>query len=505
MLKLPVVLIPRLDGGLTGNLIRRITARVRKGGGRLTDAFGEGRTAVQKHQRPKVVVIGAGSLFFGRQAIWQMAHSPHLNTGTLGLIDSDPVHLEKMAALARKVVAHTGVELRIEASCDPAAVLPGADFVVLSFADHSVRYRGLDCAIALKYGVRMCSGDTIGPGGIMRVLREFPVILAYAKQIERQCPDAWVINYINPTAANGIGLRLFAPRLKSFALCDGLHMPHVKREYAARAGIIRKAEDFTAATDRNFDFRIAGPNHFTWLLKAAYKGRDVAPAIARALRKAADRETAGDDADAKTRFNETISYALYECFGYVPTCTAHTKEYVRFWQGLGKTPETVPPLSIWETGDRYERHAAMWAQVDSFNYGLRPIADFMKAMGPDHATDIVETMWADLKKPFFINTANGDTVPNLPADAFLEMLCDLSMDGPKPRPIGPAPVGLRGLWQQVLDTHELSVRAAVTGSRDTLLQAFLCDPLVSSVADAKAMIAELLRAERKALPAIWFR
>ena len=40
-------------------------------------------------KKPKVVVIGAGSLFFGRQAIWQMVDSPHLNRGTLALVDND--------------------------------------------------------------------------------------------------------------------------------------------------------------------------------------------------------------------------------------------------------------------------------------------------------------------------------------------------------------------------------------------------------------------------------
>ena len=51
-------------------------------------------------QQPKVVVIGSGSLFFGRQAIWQMAHSPHLNQGTLALVDKDPARMEKMGLLA---------------------------------------------------------------------------------------------------------------------------------------------------------------------------------------------------------------------------------------------------------------------------------------------------------------------------------------------------------------------------------------------------------------------
>ena len=147
----------------------------------------------------------------------------------------------------------------------------------------------------------------------------------------------------------------------------------------------------------------------------------------------------------------------------------------------------------------------MWKDVDAFILGSRNIGEYKKAYGPDHATDIIETMWSGLKKPFFINTPNNGAVKNMPNDAFLEMLCDLSMKGPVPRPVGDAPVGLRGLWQQVLDSHELTARAAVTGDRDILLRAFACDPLVSSIADSKAMIEELLIAEKDALPPIWFK
>jgi alpha-galactosidase len=93
----------------------------------------------------------------------------------------------------------------------------------------------------------------------------------------------------------------------------------------------------------------------------------------------------------------------------------------------------------------------------------------------------------------------------MPDDAFLEVLCDVDMSGPKPRPIGAAPVGLRGLWQQVLDTHELTAQAAVSGDRDVLLRAFVCDPLVSTLPDARAIIGELLAAERDALPDYWFK
>ena len=454
---------------------------------------------------PKVVVVGAGSLFFGRQAIWQMVTSEVLNTGTLALVDTDPTHLARMSALARKAIAHRGVKLALASSTDRREVLRDADFVVLSFACKSVMYRALDCALSEKHGIRMCSGDTIGPGGIMRTLREFPHILACCRDVQELCPEAWVINYINPAAANGIGLNIFAPRLKSFALCDGLHMPYVKDLYAHRAGIIGPGESLTAGQDADFDFRIAGPNHFTWLVKAAYRGEDVVPAIAEALRRIAATETDGPDQGAKARFNNTITHEFYEAFGYIPACTGHTKEYVRYWQGFGGGEDVIPPLSIWDHIPRYEAHRAMWNEVDGYTYDAVPMDAFFEKTRPDHATDIIETMWGGLGKPFFINTPNGTAVPNMPEDAFLEMMCDVRMEAVAPRAIGPAPVGLRGLWQQILDTHELSARAAESGDRDLLYAAFACDPLTQSLADTRRLMNELLEAQRDALPKYWFK
>lgn len=458
-----------------------------------------------KPQHPKVVVIGAGSLFFGRQAIWQMVASKHLNSGTLALVDTDSERLSKMTQLAEMVVAEAGVPLTIEAATGWKEALQGADFVVLSFAEATVKYRGIDCAISEKYGVRMCSGDTIGPGGVFRAMREFPEILGCARDIERLCPDAWVVNYINPSAVHGIGLKRYAPKLKSFALCDSLHMPHVKRRYALRAGIIRSDAEYTAELDREFDLRIAGVNHFTWMLKAEYRGKDVMPDIAEAIRQQAATEDTGGDVGAKAKFNNAIAYALYEAFGHVPVCVSHTKEYVRYWQGLGRTPEPIPPLSIWETEDRYERHAVMWRQVDGFLSGETPIAEFMTTFGPDHATDVIEAMVGGLDKPFYINTFNEGTVTNMADDAFLELLCDVSMEGPKPRPVGEMPRGLRGMQEVVLDTHELTAQAVATCDRGLLERALLADPLTNSLGDTKAIIRELLGAEREALPACWFQ
>lgn len=454
-------------------------------------------------QYPKVVVIGAGSLFFGRQSLWQMVHSPHLNRGTLALVDTDSERLKSMAMLAEKVIAANGVPLALEASTDRRDVLEDADFVVLSFADRSVKFRGIDCEISEKYGIRMCSGDTIGPGGIFRAMREFPIILDCARDIEALCPDAWVINYVNPTTVHGLGLRRYAPKLKSFALCDSLHMPHVKRRYAVMAGIVASADAYDEDVDLRFDLRIAGVNHFAWVLKAEFDGRDVAPAIAESIRVEAEKEKDSDHG-AKLRYNNTITYQLYQILGYVPTATGHTKEYVRFWQGLNHSPEDVPPLSLWETEDRYRLHDAMWQQVDDFVTGRIPIDQYMTVFGPDHATDVIETMVGNLHKPFYINTFNQGAVTNMADDAFLELCCDIDMAGPRPRPVGEMPAGLHGMQQLVLDTHELTADAVAQCSHNLLRRAMLTDPLSNSIADIDAIIAELLQAERDALPDCWF-
>ena len=455
-------------------------------------------------QHPKVVVIGAGSLFFGRQAIWQMTQSPHLNRGTLSLVDTDAERLDKMGALARMVAADCDVELRIETASDWRDVMPEADFVVMSFAADTVRYRGLDCEISERYGIRMCSGDTIGPGGIFRAMRELPAIMACVDDCLRLCPDAWVINYINPSTVNGMAIARFAPDAKSFALCDSLHMPHVKLRYARLAGIIKDDSEWNPALDTEFDLRIAGVNHFTWLLKAEYQGEDMSDRIAKALKPSKAADHMDGNLGAKALHNDAIARQLYDAFGCVPACVSHTKEYLRYYQGHGIAPDAIPPLSIWETDMRYARHAEMWRQVDDFVNGVEAISGFRTALGPDHATEIIENMVGGLGKPYYINTPNRGAVTNMAQDAFLELLCDIDMAGPLPRPVGEMPRGLRGLSEQILDTHELTAEAVVKADYGLLRRALLTDPLTNSIADADAILQELLDAQRDILPAHWY-
>jgi alpha-galactosidase len=145
----------------------------------------------------------------------------------------------------------------------------------------------------------------------------------------------------------------------------------------------------------------------------------------------------------------------------------------------------------------------MWQQVAGFVSGRTPINTYMTTFGPDHATDVIETMVGNLGKPFYINTPNRGAVTNMADDAFLELLCDVDMAGPRPRPVGEMPRGLRGMQETILDTHELTAEAVAKCDMTLLRRAMLTDPLVHSIADADAIIRELIAAEADVLPACW--
>ncbi len=448
-------------------------------------------------QHPKVVVIGAGSLFFGRSCIWEMIHSPVLQGGTLALVDVDADRLAKMKKLAELVKANHQSPLTIEASTNYRDVLRGADFVILSFAYRNAHFRGVDCTLSEKYGIRMCSGDTIGPGGVLRSLREFPQIIDICQTIEQVCPDAWVLNYINPTAVHGIGLRRHFPKLKSFALCDAQYQ--LRKRYAEILGV---------PNDDKLVVQSAGPNHFTWLLRVAYDGQDLLPKVIEHARAKAlediNTQAQGNAKSSKGAFNNAIALELYDRLGALPTVVGHTKEYVRYYQGLGKAGrESFPPLMLFEVPLRLEWTGRVWDRIDAYLSGAAPISEFDTEFGPDVATDIIASMWGNLGKRFFINTDNNGAISNLPDDAYLELYSEVDMNGPRPLPVGKLPVGIRGMCQLVLDTHELTAQAIYEGNRDLLLRALLVDPLTNSIGDAQALLDDLIEAEAEALPASW--
>jgi len=456
---------------------------------------------------PKVTVIGAGSYFFGSPVIYRMATSPHLAGGTLALVDVDAGVLRTMMQIARRVFKKSGCGVKLIGSTDRREVMRDSDFVVLTFSWRNAHYRGVDTEIAARHGIRMCSGDTIGPGGIFRAMREVPVALSVARDARRLCPNAWVINFVNPTAVLGMALRRFAPDVRSFALCDGHHEPYCTLHWCGVAGIVDEgAEEISPDVQAKIDLAIGGVNHFTWLLRFRYDGKDMMPAVRKwvADRAREERKNPSEE-DSKSRYNFTYAQKLFDVFGIYPDTIGHSKEYVPYFQGYGVRQPEPEPIALFDAPARAEQMAEEWRRKRKYASGKLSPDHFLKHGRGDHATDIIESMWGGLGKSFFINTTNGGAITNLSDDAFLECRCDVDMRGPRPQPTGAFPRGVLALQQQVLDTHELTAEAAATGDKATLRRAMLTDPICNNIPDADACIRDLLAAQKDVLPGYWYK
>jgi len=377
---------------------------------------------------------------------------------------------------------------------------------VLTFSDRNAHFRGLDTEIAARHGIRMCSSDTIGPGGIFRALREVPHVMDVAEAVRRSAPDAWVINFINPTAVIGIALRRFAPEVKSFALCDGHHEPGNTLHWCWEAGILpADADHVPPDVMSRLDLKIGGVNHCTWMVRFRYAGRDMLPRIRRNFLEAVRAEKEDVSEKAKPRYNAHYALQLFALFGAFPTAVSHTKEYVPYFQGYGVKPVKPEPLRCFDAVRRQSEMDAAWDETRAFASGKRTVRQFLRGGRADHATDIIESMWGGLGKPFYINSLNRGAITNMLDDDLVELRSDLDLRGPRPQPFGPMPFGILGLQRQVLDTHELTAAAAVSGDRALLRRAMLSDPICNNIPDADACIRDLLDAERDALPGYWRR
>ena len=456
-------------------------------------------------QSPKVVLIGAGSVFFGRQTIWSMVSKAALSGGTLALADTDETKLRWLESLARRAIEARGVPLRLELSTDYRELLPGADFVILAFAVEGVTLRGVDSEISTRHGMIMCSGDTIGPGGTMRTLREVPRQTEILQEVRRTCPQAWVINWVNPTAAMGIAMMRHFPDLKTLAICDNPHNPRFDDQLIIRAGLAESREAITDALRSRVKIRVTGVNHFNWLIEMRLGEEDLTGRIKEALRHATQEEHVASSEDSKINLANRIASDLAENLGYVPMCIWHTMEYLPYFQGHGVNRADTVAINQWRVDIRRQWMQEGWDDMAALASGSRPIADYLENTTADHASDIIEAMWTGSGKVFYINTPNQGAVPNMPDDAFLELPSRVDLTAVRPLAFGEIPRPLTGFIHRVLDEHELAVEAATTCCRQTLRQALLASMVAVNIADVNACMEELLEAERDYLPAAWFQ
>ncbi len=450
----------------------------------------------------KIVLIGAGSAMFTHGLVADMIQSPDLGPWELGLVDIDPQALETAEGLSRRMVDARGAEIAISASTDRRGVLPGADVVVSTIGVGGRRAWEADVFIPRKYGIFQPVGDSVMPGGVSRAMRMIPALVDIAMDVRELCPDAWFFNYANPMTANCWAIRK-ATGAPVMGLCHGTF------------SVERYLAQFIGAPPEEVTSLFVGLNHLTFIFDFRWKGRDAWPLVRAKL--AEERGEPGDMEKLRQEFPEIrmaktyikaadnpFSWSLFETYGAFPAVLdRHVVEFFpeRFPDGqyYGKKMG-VETFSVEETIARGDQiYANMKAQAQG--EGSLDERVFERAEGEhEQLLDILRSIQGDQRRIFAANLPNWGAIPNLPAEAVLELPAVATGTGLRPLQIPDFPDTIAAIITRKLTAASLTVDAALAGDRDLFVEALLADGAVTDPEVARKMADELLEAHREYLP-----
>jgi len=423
--------------------------------------------------------IGAGSTNFTLRLLSDILHeSDFIEGGELRLVDIDPVVLEEVYEAAQALVASAGRDFTITKHTDFREAMPGVDFVFFTFVTGCYASWKTDVEICTRFGALQAVGDTIGPGGLIRALRNIPVVVEVAREMERVAPNAWAINYSNPEGALCLAIEQYTS-IRTFGLCHGT--PDTVKKLA---------KEVYHVPPEQLRYSAAGVNHLTWITKLEIGGQDVYPDLPRLLR------------ESGLAAREPISAQLYDIYGLYPAPgDRHVGEFFPFYlkeqvlreQGYHWGNVDFAPLDA----DR----ARAAGQVHDLMAKRSGFADF--GTSGESATHFIRALATDKPTVEMANVINRGYIENLSDGMIVELPVFVDAFGLHPQKVGALPDGIAAKCETLGREYRLIAQAAVECSRDLALQAIMIDPLAANVPYPAELLDALLAAYADLLPRGW--
>jgi Alpha-galactosidases/6-phospho-beta-glucosidases, family 4 of glycosyl hydrolases len=423
-----------------------------------------------------IAFIGAGSVVFTRQLLFDILRFPELADARIALFDIDPRRLETAEGTARSVAGQVGAQPTLVATLDRQTALAGADFVINMVQVGGISATRTDFEVPAQFGLRQTIGDTLGIGGIFRALRTFPVLQGIAEDMAAVCPDAWLLNYTNPMAMNVQWLSRVAPSVKSVGLCHSV--------YWTVAGLC----DVVGVPLEGTDYSAAGVNHQAWLLRWERDGEDLYPRLAAKI--AADPQ-----------LRRRVRVDMYRRLGFYPTETSeHSSEYVAWYLRDPREVERLRiPVGVYldisaDNVADYERTRELLAAGENVP---------LESTATEYAPQVIHAIVTGARTKIHANVANDGLIDNLPPGAGVEVPCVVDGGGLHPQAVGALPVQCAALNNTFLAVCELTVTAAREGDPRHVRQAAMLDPNTAatlSVDDIWALCDAMTQAHGELLP-----
>ncbi len=423
-------------------------------------------------QGPKIAFIGAGSTIFLKNIVADILMRKELQRTHLSLMDIDESRLDDACCLTRKIISTLGVPATTSGHLSQEAALDGADFVVVAFQIGGYKPCTVnDFAVAKKFGLEQTIGDSLGIGGIMRGLRTVPYLLRLCEDMTRFCPDALMLQYVNPMAINCWALSRLFPQIKVVGLCHSV--PYTVEELAEDLNIPSK----------EMRFRCAGINHMAFFL---HLERLTSSGGVQDLYPELFREYKQGHIPKPNRLNprcpNLVRYEIMDRLGYFVTeSSEHFAEYVPWFIKKGR-PDLIRRFQIPldEYLVRCEEQVSDWQKQSQRCQDDSPLE---LSPSQEYASDIIDSIWTGTPSIIYGNVPNTGLITSLPDNCIVEVPCLVDKNGIQPTYIGSLPPQLTALIRTNLSVQELTVEAIAEQDRQFIYHAAMMDPRTGTELD----------------------
>lgn len=430
----------------------------------------------------KIVVIGGGSSYTPELIEGLLNRYHEMPVASLWLVDIEEgkEKVEIIAGLARRMIAKAGLTIEVVATLDRESALRDADFVCSQFRAGCLDARISDERISLKYG--LIGQETNGLGGFANACRTIPIALEIAADMERLCPDAWLLNFTNPSGMVTEAI-LRHSRIKAVGLCN---VPVIMQK-----GITTLLQ---CADEKEVVMQVAGLNHFIFVRQILHKGKEWLPEVIAEIN--AGRDPLVPRNIPPFRWPSHLLQGL----GMIPCA------YLRYYYmkddllrqelaeagGEGTRGEVVKQLE-----------KILFDQYRDPHLAVKPKA--LEGRGGQYyseaACELMNAIYNDKRIIMHVNTRNNGAISGLPDDCAVEVSSLITASGPLPLNVAPFPEDTLRLLQLMKSFERLTIEAALTGNRHTAWRALMLNPLIVSGEKLELALDEVIAENCQWLPA----
>ena len=440
-----------------------------------------------------LTVIGGGSVNWMRVLMKDIYMIDEIPGGQIRLVDPNTEHVNAVAKMLEAYNRYKNKEYEILIVKERKKALEGADFVMTTFSPGAMEAFRNDLEIPIKYGIRQPVSMTVGPCGISAALRTVPVAYEIVEEMEEACPNAWLLNVTNPMSVVTGAMNKAARTVKVVGMCHEFHALH---SILGKILGLNKPEGMTITeylyewlNEQGFEYTIAGLNHFIWLTKATLNGKDV-------ILKIREYCNAVDDKNN----TDAVKMELCSQLGYIPI--VGDRHLVEFYPSLCNLrngfgmKHNVRKTTV---DERIHTKVKQLEEINALSGGTSKI-DWRKS--GEEMTGIIKAIVTGEETAAIVNMPNRGQISNLPEGVVVETLATVGRNGLTPKSSGELPGVVGSLCRLHADVHELTVKAALEGSRDLLVKALFLDPLSGGAdfGELPDLAEELLEANKRWLP-----